>query len=323
MYTINQGIWALLISFIISSIICQVGIPFLKKLNFGQNVRDDGPKSHLTKSGTPTMGGIMIIIALVLGSLFFLKGNMDGLALLLVTLGFGLIGFIDDYIKNIKKRSLGLRAIEKIILQVIVTSLFLLYLINSDPNFSISYLPFGNGKYIDLGIFFIPFYYIVMIGTVNSVNLTDGLDGLASGVTVLVCVFFAFAALSSGNGTFPINCAAIGSLLGFLLFNSHPARVFMGDTGSLALGGFVAATSLILKMPLFILIVGLVYVIEALSVIIQVGYFKATKGKRFFKMAPFHHHLELSGFKETQVVTMLYIFTAIMCLIGYLGIPVF
>lgn len=323
MYTINEGIIALLIAFVVSSILCPIGIPYLRKLKFGQNVRDDGPESHLKKSGTPTMGGIMILISLILGSIFYLKGNFDGLVLLLVTIGYGMIGFLDDYIKSVKKRSLGLRAMEKIVLQIIVTSLFLFYLINSDPNFSVIYIPFMKDITFDLGFFFIPFYYIVMVGTVNSVNLTDGLDGLASGVTVLVCVFFSFAALAVGSGAYPIAGAAIGSLLGFLLFNSYPAKVFMGDTGSLALGGFVAAISLLLKMPVFILIVGLVYVIEALSVMIQVGYFKISKGKRIFKMAPFHHHLELSGFSETQVVSIFYILTAIMCLVGYLGFPNF
>lgn len=318
MFTINYGIWALLIAFVVSSILCPIGIPYLRKLKFGQNVRDDGPSSHLKKSGTPTMGGIMILVALVIGSLPFLQNNLDALAVLLVTIAYGMIGFLDDYIKSVKKRSLGLRAMEKIILQIIVTSLFLFYLISTDPNFSVIYIPFFH-KTLDLGIFFVLFYYIVMVGTVNSVNLTDGLDGLASGVTVLVCVFFAFAALSFGNGTFPIAGAAIGSLLGFLLFNSYPAKVFMGDTGSLALGGFVAAIALILNMPIYILIVGIVYVIEALSVMLQVGYFKISGGKRIFKMAPFHHHLELCGFSETQVVTIFYILTAIMCLIGFLG----
>ncbi len=320
MYTLTTSIYALIISFIISSFICPIGIKYLTRLKFGQNVRDDGPQSHMVKAGTPTMGGAMILIALFVSSLFYINGNKDGSALLLITLGFGLIGFIDDYIKIIKKRSLGLKAMQKIILQFIVTTAFLVYLMYQVPDYNVLYIPFMEGTTLDLGILYVPIYYIAVIGTVNAVNLTDGLDGLAAGVTVLVSIFFSMMALSFGSGTLPISCAAIGSVLGFLLFNSYPAKIFMGDTGSLALGGFVAGISLILRMPLFILIVGLVYVVEALSVIIQVTYFKKTGGKRFFKMAPIHHHFEHCGFSETQIVTYFYIFTAILCLVGYLAV---
>ncbi len=319
MYSIQTSIYALIFSFGIAAILCPVGIKYLKVLKFGQNVRDDGPQTHMIKAGTPTMGGIMILISMFFGSIAFINGNTEGAALLLITLGYGAIGFIDDYIKVVKKRSLGLRAYQKILLQLVVTTLFLVFLMNTVHDFTSLYIPFMHGKTIDLGIVYYPFFYIVVLGTVNAVNLTDGLDGLASGVTVLVSIFFGMMALYFDSGTFPISCAAIGSLLGFLLFNSYPAKVFMGDTGSLALGGFVAGISLILRMPLFILIVGLVYVVEALSVIIQVLYFKKTGGKRFFKMAPIHHHFEKSGNSETQIVTYFYIVTAILCLVGFLA----
>lgn len=317
-YDLNSGIYAIFIAFVINIILCPVIIPFLHKLKFGQNVRDDGPESHLVKSGTPTMGGIMILISLLLSAVFFLKGNVDGCVVILITMAYGVIGFIDDYIKVVKKRSLGLRAWQKIVFQVLVTGFFAYYILNYTQIGSEIYIPFINTTF-DLGILFVPFLFFVMVGTVNSVNLTDGLDGLASGVTVLVVVYFMFIAWALDSGLVPVCGAAVGSLLGFLLFNSHPAKVFMGDTGSLALGGFVASVAVLLKMPILIVIVGLVYVCEAVSVMLQVGYFKLTGGKRIFKMAPIHHHFELCGLSETKVVTLFYIVTAIMCLIGYLG----
>lgn len=318
-YDLYSAIYAILIAFGINIVLCPIIIPFLTKLKFGQNVRDDGPQTHLVKSGTPTMGGIMILISLLIASLPFLKGNKDAIAVLFVTLGYGVIGFIDDYIKVVKKRSLGLRAYQKIIGQLIITGAFLYYLYNFSDVGTDIYIPFTNGKTIDLGILFIPFFFIVMVGTVNSVNLTDGLDGLASGITVLVVTFFLFNALAINKGLLPITGAGVGALLGFLLFNTHPAKVFMGDTGSLALGGFVASIAIIMKMPIFIVIVGIVYVLEAVSVMLQVGYFKLTKGKRLFKMAPLHHHFEQCGWREVKVVAVFYIVTAIACLIGFLG----
>lgn len=322
-YNLYSAIYAILIAFVINIILCPIIIPFLTKLKFGQNVRDDGPKSHLVKSGTPTMGGVMILISLFIASIFFLKGNKDGISVLFVTIGYGIIGFIDDYIKVVKKRSLGLRAYQKIIAQLVVTGIFLYYLYNySDVGTSI-YLPFTDGKMVDLSVFYIPFFFIVIIGTVNSVNLTDGLDGLASGISVLVVTFFLFIALQFNKELLPITGAGVGALLGFLLFNTYPAKVFMGDTGSLALGGFVASIAIIMKMPIFIIIVGIIYVLEALSVMLQVGYFKLTKGKRLFKMAPLHHHFEQCGWKEVKVVATFYIITAIACLVGFLAIKNF
>ncbi len=312
--TLEIAIYSVMISFILGIIFCPLLIPVLRRLKFGQTERDDGPESHLKKQGTPTMGGIAILAAFAIGGIFFIKENPDGLVVLLVTLGFGIIGFIDDYIKVVKKRSLGLTPIQKIIGQFIITGLFTFYIIKSGIGTDIL-IPFTKGMTIDLGIIYIPFLFVAVIGTVNGVNLTDGLDGLASGVTLIVAVFFMMVAWAAGSGILPIAGAAAGSLLAFLIFNAYPAKVFMGDTGSLALGGFVAATAFILKMPIFIIIVGFIYLIESLSVIIQVGYFKKT-GKRIFKMAPIHHHFELCGWSETKVVTVFYIVTAMLCLIG-------
>jgi phospho-N-acetylmuramoyl-pentapeptide-transferase len=321
MNAITLSIYAILLAFIINVILCPLIIPALRRLKFGQTVRDDGPQSHLVKNGTPTMGGVMIVLAFVLASLPFIwNGNHDAKAVLFITLGYGIVGFIDDYIKVVMKRSLGLRAWQKIVFQLIVTAIFFYY-INSYTDLGTGIIIPFLGTELKLGIWYAPFLFFVMVGTVNSVNLTDGLDGLASGVTALVAVFFMIAALMLGREELsPVCGAVVGSLLGFLLFNSYPAKVFMGDTGSLALGGFVASTAVLLKMPLMLVIVGLIYVCESLSVILQVGYFKLTHGKRIFKMAPIHHHFEQCGLKETKVVALFYIITAIMCLIGYLAL---
>lgn len=317
-YSLETAIYAVLIAFFINIIISPFMIPILRRLKIGQYEREDGVQSHLKKAGTPTMGGLIILISMVISSIVFIKGNMNGLAVLLATLGFGVVGFCDDYIKVVKKRSLGLKPMQKIVSQFLITALFGLYILNFTDIGTDILIPFTNGMSIDLGILYLPFLIFVVISTVNSVNLTDGLDGLASGVTVIVSVFFCIVAWAVGSGTLPIAGAAIGSLMGFLLFNSYPAKVIMGDTGSLALGGFIATIAFVLKMPIFIAVVGIIYVAEALSVIIQVAYFKRT-GKRFFKMAPIHHHFELSGWTETKIVTLFYIITAIVCLIGFLG----
>nr|WP_304507303.1 phospho-N-acetylmuramoyl-pentapeptide-transferase [Anaerotignum sp.] len=319
----EQAVYAIIISFVVGVILCPVMIPMLHRLKFGQNVRDDGPQSHLQKQGTPTMGGIAFLIAFAVAAAFFMKGNKDGTVILLVTVCYGIIGFLDDYIKVVKKRSLGLRAMQKILLQLIVTGAFCWYIFQSGIGTAV-YIPFGNGVTIDLGILFIPFLFIAVLGTVNGVNLTDGLDGLAGGVTLIVAAFFAVVAWASGSTVAPVCGAIVGGLLAFLIFNSYPAKVFMGDTGSLALGGFIASTAFILKMPIFILIVGFIYLLESISTMLQVGFFKLTKrkygaGKRLFKMAPFHHHLEQSGWRETKVVTLFYVATAMLCLIGFLG----
>ena len=323
MGSLEQAVYAIIISFVIGVILCPIVIPMLRKLKFGQNVRDDGPETHLAKQGTPTMGGVAFLLAFVITSFFFLKGNMDGAAIMLMTLCYGLIGFLDDYIKVVKKRSLGLRAYQKLLLQLIVTGLFCAYILKSGIGTEI-YVPFTNGFMLDLGILFVPFLFVAVLGTVNGVNLTDGLDGLAGGVTLLVASFFMIVAWAAGSTISPICGAIAGGLLAFLIFNSYPAKVFMGDTGSLALGGFVAATAFILKMPIFIVIVGFIYLWESITVMLQVGWFKLTKkkygeGRRLFKMAPFHHHLEMSGWSEWKIVIAASALTALLCAISLLA----
>ena len=316
-YDLFSAAYDLIIAFIASVVLGAFVIPKLH--NFGQNVRDDGPKSHLKKQGTPSMGGIFMIGAFAIATLFFVKDNPDAIVVLLITVGYGLVGFLDDYIKVVKKRSLGLRAWQKVVFQLIVTILFAIYLLKMNDFGTEIYVPFTKGFYIDLGWLYVPFLFFVMVGTVNSVNLTDGLDGLASGVTVLVATYFVFIAYAVNKGLIPVCGAAIGALLGFLVFNSYPAKVFMGDTGSLALGGFVASVAILTKMPIMLVIVGFVYVCESLSVMIQVGYFKLTGGKRIFKMAPIHHHFELSGLQGIKVVELFTIATAVLCLLGFVA----
>ena len=314
----NDIILPILIAFGISVILSPIIIPFLKKLKFGQFVRDDGPESHLKKSGTPTMGGLIILFSIVITSLFYIKDYPQIIPVLFATLGFGLVGFLDDYIKVVMKRSMGLRAWQKMLGQIVVTGVFAYY-IHAHTNLGTDIMiPFMD-KTIDLGWIYYPLMFIVILGTVNGANFTDGLDGLASSVTVLIATFFTIVAIGLNSGVAPITCATVGSLLGFLVYNVYPARVFMGDTGSLALGGFVASTAYVLKMPIIILVVAFIYFAEVVSVIIQVLYYKKTK-KRFFKMAPIHHHFELSGWPETKVVSIFSIVTAILCLVGMLAI---
>jgi len=314
----NDIILPVLIAFGISVVLSPVIIPFLKKLKFGQFVREDGPESHLKKSGTPTMGGLIILFSIVITSLFYIKDYPQIIPVLFATLGFGFVGFLDDYIKVVMKRSMGLRAWQKMLGQFLVTGIFAYYIYaHTDLDTGIT-IPFMD-KTVDLGWVYWPLMFFVMLGAANGANFTDGLDGLASSVTVLIATFFTIVAISLKSGVAPITCATVGSLLGFLVYNVYPARVFMGDTGSLALGGFVASTAYVLKMPLIILIVAFIYFLEVVSVIIQVTYFKKT-GKRVFKMAPIHHHFELCGWPETKVVAIFSIVTAILCLIGMLAI---
>lgn len=308
-----------LISFMVSVILCPIVIPFLHKLKFGQFVREEGPQSHLKKAGTPTMGGLIFLLSVVITSLCFVKGNTEVVPILFVTLGFGLIGFLDDYIKVVMKRSLGLRAWQKMLGQFLVTAAFCFYLVQYSGLGTKVYIPF-YGEVTMNPVLFVIMLFFVFLGTVNGVNFTDGLDGLATSVTLVVATFFTVVAVGTANGLTPISCAVIGSLLGFLLYNVHPAKVFMGDTGSLALGGFVAATAYMLKLPLFIPIVGFIYLFEIISVMLQVSYFKITKGKRIFKMAPVHHHFELCGWSETRVVAVFSCITALLCLVALTAI---
>ncbi|MDR1663618.1 MAG: phospho-N-acetylmuramoyl-pentapeptide-transferase [Clostridiales bacterium] len=314
----SSAVYAVLIAFVANIILCPILIPQLHRLKFGQNIRGDGPSSHLKKAGTPTMGGIMIIVSFILAALPFMRGNPEGAAVMWVTAAFGLVGFADDVISIVKKRSLGLKPSQKIIAQLVISIAFFLYWRTLPGYSTVLTVPFFPDISFDIG-FFYPFFVIfIFLASSNGANLTDGLDGLAAGVTALIATFFMFAAWSFGSNALPITGAAVGSLMGFLLFNSHPARVIMGDTGSLALGGFIASISVLLRMPLFLVIVAIIYVIESLSVMIQVGYFKLTR-KRFFKMAPIHHSFELSGWAETKVVAVFYVVTAMACLLGYLA----
>lgn len=307
------------IAFAISMVLCPIVIPFLKKLKFGQFVRDDGPQAHLKKAGTPTMGGLIILLSLTITTLFYAKKYPDVLPVLFVTLGFGLIGFIDDYIKVVMKRSMGLHAWQKMLGQIFVTGVFAFYVEKYTDINNELIIPF-LGKTVQLSpVLYVILMFFIILGTVNGANFTDGLDGLASSVTVLIATFFAVVAIGMGSGVTPVACAVVGSLLGFLVYNVYPAKVFMGDTGSLALGGFVASIAYMLKMPIFIVIVAFIYFCEVLSVIIQVASFKLT-GKRVFRMAPIHHHFELGGWPETKVVAIFSIVTAILCVIGLLAL---
>ena len=308
-----------LISFALSVIMGPVIIPVLRRLKMGQTEREDGVQSHLKKAGTPTMGGVFILLSIVITSVFYIPSYPKIIPILFVTLGFGLIGFLDDYLKVVMKRSDGLYPKQKMALQIVVTAVFAFYLVKFTDVSLAMLIPFSGGQYLNIGWLAIPLLFFAVIGTVNGVNFTDGLDGLASSVTVLVATFFTVAALGADSGISPITCAVVGALLGFLLFNVYPASVFMGDTGSLALGGFVASAAYMLQMPIFIIIVGLIYLVEVLSVIIQVTYFKKTGGKRIFKMAPIHHHFELCGWSETRVVAVFSIITAILCLIALMA----
>ncbi|AIY81100.1 phospho-N-acetylmuramoyl-pentapeptide-transferase [Clostridium botulinum] len=309
---------ALLMGFAFSMVLGPIFIPMLHKLKFGQNIRSDGPKSHLKKSGTPTMGGLIFFISVSVTMLIIgYKPTDEGMIILYSLIAFGIIGFLDDILKIIHKDNLGLRAYQKMIL-LLLFSIALAYYGYTNIGTDII-IPFMNSK-LNLGIFYIPLVVVYYAATTNAVNLTDGIDGLASSVTVIVLTFFAIVGFKTGHyqvGVFSI--ALAGALLGFLKFNAFPAKIFMGDTGSLALGGAIATIALILKMPLFIIIVGGIYVIETLSVIIQVTSFKTT-GKRVFKMAPIHHHFEQCGWSEVKLVTVFSIITLILCIIGFIAL---
>ncbi len=321
---IHETILAIIIAFAISALLCPIIIPFLHKLKFGQQVRDDGPQSHLKKQGTPTMGGLIILSSIIITSLFYIPSYPKIIPVLFMTAGFGIIGFLDDYIKIILKRSEGLTPLQKLAGQIVITGIFAWYVLNSGEVGTDMLIPFTggfeDGKFLSLGILFVPALFFVTLGTDNGVNFTDGLDGLCTSVTILVATFLTIVAIGEDMGISPITGAVVGSLLGFLLFNVYPAKVFMGDTGSLALGGFVASAAYMMRLSLFIPIIGLIYLVEVLSVIIQVTYFKKTGGKRIFKMAPIHHHFELCGWSETRVVAVFSIVTAILCMVAYLGL---
>lgn len=317
--TYTTIIMPVIAAFAISALLGPVVIPFLRRLKVGQTERKE-LESHQKKMGTPTMGGLMIIAAITITSLFYVKDYPKIIPILFMTIAFGIIGFLDDYLKVVLKRSDGLLPWQKMLCQLGVTAVFAVYMAKfSDVSLSML-IPFSDGKYWDIGWMAIPLLFAAVLGTVNGVNFTDGLDGLATSVTIMVATFFSVVAIGTHSGIEPITCAVVGALMGFLLFNVYPASVFMGDTGSLALGGFVASTAYMLQMPIFLITVGLIYTVEVLSVIIQVTYFKKTGGKRIFRMAPIHHHFELGGWSETRVVAVFSVVTAVLCLIAFMGI---
>ena len=314
-------IYYVLFGAILSLIGGPIILPILHKLKFGQSIREEGPKSHQKKSGTPTMGGFIFIlssiIAMVVSAISGHKSFGDESMVALYALcGFGIIGLLDDSIKIMRKNNLGLRAYQKMIMLLFLSFAFSYY---GYKNFGTKIIvPFTKGTW-DLGVFYIPFMMFFFAATTNAVNLTDGLDGLCSTVTLLVMTFFCLVSYAMWHYELALFCGVIcGALLGFLRFNAYPASVFMGDMGSLALGGAVACVAMILKLPLLVIIVGGIYVIEALSDIIQVISFKTT-GKRVFKMAPIHHHFELCGWHETKVVSVFSIVTVILCLIAFIS----
>ncbi|HHY20730.1 MAG TPA: phospho-N-acetylmuramoyl-pentapeptide-transferase [Bacilli bacterium] len=311
-------LFTLLMSFLIAVILSPVFIPFLRRLKFGQSIRDEGPKSHQKKSGTPTMGGIVIIIAIIASAIVmilkFSSLTTEVWLLILVTFGYGLIGFLDDFIKVVLKRNLGLTSKQKLVGQLVIAIAFYFGLMKLDISTVIT-IPATDFS-LDVGWFYFPLVIFMLVGASNAVNLTDGLDGLLSGTAAIA--FGAFAILAWNTSMYDVaifSSAVVGAVLGFLVFNAHPAKVFMGDTGSLALGGAIAAIAIITKLEILLVIIGGVFVIETLSVIIQVISFKTT-GKRVFKMSPLHHHYELSGWSEWRVVVTFWLVGMLFAVLG-------
>ena len=314
----------LLLSFAITVVLGLIIVPILRKLKVGQIERSDGPESHLKKQGTPTMGGIIIMLGIIIvtvGAYIYYKLRNPELAqnllpILGLTIGFGIIGFIDDFKKLVLKNTKGLSPSLKMLGLLIISVIYVLYLINGLNLGTEMYVPILK-QYVNLPIYFyIPFAIVVILGTTNAVNLTDGIDGLSSSVcTIIITCLTIIATMFEIKEIVAFGAVVIGAVLGFLMFNIHPAKVFMGDTGSLFLGGVISGIALYLKMPLILLVIAIIPVIETLSVIIQVAYFKKT-GKRVFKMAPIHHHLELSGWKENQVVMLFSVITLVASVIG-------
>ena len=320
---LNDSILALLIAFAVTAASCPVLIPVLHRFKFGQQVRDDGPQSHLKKQGTPTMGGIMILLGVAAGCLPFLGKYPLVLPVLLFTIAFGVIGFLDDSLKILHHHSEGLTVKQKLLLQLVATGILAAWLVKQGFSGTGFLFPFTGGPesgfLLKFGILYVPVVFLVVLGTDNGTNFTDGLDGLCSSVTVAAALFFGAAAIRFNFSAAPAAGAVIGALLGFLLFNVYPAKVFMGDTGALALGGFISSFALVTDLALFIPLVGFIYFAEVVSVMIQVTYFKKTHGKRFFRMAPIHHHFELGGWSETRVVMVFTVVTVILSLAAWLG----
>jgi len=317
---------SLAVSILVSGIVGLFLIPFLRKVKAGQSIREDGPVWHKGKEGTPTMGGIMFIVGIIISTLTvgfpeMLSGDFTGVFIAAFALIFALIGFLDDYEKLKKKQNLGLKAKQKFALQAIVAVAFIFILEHTDHISFDLYIPFVNTYIFVHPILYYIFAVFVITGTVNAVNLTDGTDGLSSGVTIPVCAFFALMAFIWGEVAVGIVAAAVtGGLIAFLFFNFHPAKVFMGDTGSMFLGGMVCALAFALDMPLILITIGFIYFVEALSVIMQVTYFKLTKGKRIFKMSPIHHHFEMSGWNEYKVFGVFTCVSILFAILSYFGV---
>ena len=312
----------ILVAFVITTILGPVFIPVLRRIKAGQSIREDGPKAHQTKAGTPTMGGLMIILAVVITciSMTIRQGVGSEMGILLVSFVLcGLIGFCDDFIKVVKKRNLGLTALQKLIFQIVIAVILAVYQSKVSSFGTSIYVPVVK-EYIDLGWFYIPFVAFVLVAMVNAVNLTDGLDGLAGGCTAITALFLAITGAGIGYTSSSIFSAAIaGACFGFLLFNRYPAKVFMGDTGSLALGGALAAAAVMMNIELILPVAGGIFVAEVVSDIIQVVSFRRT-GKRVFRMAPLHHHFELCGMHESKVVSMYYAITIALVALGLLSL---
>lgn len=307
------------VAFLMAVGIAPFAIPFFHKLKFGQEIREEGPAWHQKKSGTPTMGGAIFIIAIIISAIIFLHDDFKSMMLLYLSVTFGVIGFVDDYIKVVKKRNLGLTEKQKLALQIIASVIFVYLLARAGVMPTKLILPFINYT-LDLGVWYYPLAVLVIISAVNAVNLTDGLDGLASSVTVIVMLCFMSMLKKIGNAPAAefagISAAA---LTGFLWFNKYPAKIFMGDTGSLFLGALVVSMAFLIDNILLVLVYGFIFVMEALSDVLQVLYYKATRGKRLFKMAPFHHHLEKCGFNEVTIVAIFTLVNAIFCFLAYFG----
>ena len=314
----KDAAWAGAIAFAIALAATPLLIPMLQKLKFGQVIREDGPQGHLKKAGTPTMGGIAFIAAYLIAGTVFLPKYPNILPLMLVSFFCGLIGFADDFLEIIKKQNEGLKPLQKLFWQIVVAAGFLRYRWRLAEEPTRIRLPFGGGDWTMPWWLYVPLFFVMFLGTDNGVNLNDGLDGLCSSVTMVIAVFLAFLSGKYEAGLEPFMLAVAGALLAYLIFNTYPARLFMGDTGSLALGGFIAASFITLRQPLLVLIAGFIYFVESLSVIIQRYYFKATHGKRFFRMTPIHHHFELGGWSEPRIVIVFTVVTFWCCVLAYL-----
>ena len=308
------------VSFCIAVIIGPGVIEMLRRLKAGQTEREEGLESHKKKTGTPTMGGIIFLIPFLIIGIFYSMSHKEVIPVLIMTIGFGIIGFLDDYIKVVRKHNLGLLPWQKLLGQFIVVVVFVLYIYNfTDLSLALK-IPFTDIT-LDFGFWNIPILFFIALGTGNGTNLTDGVDGLCASVTAVVSGFFIAAAMFYGaTGAEVMSAAMLGGLLGYLVYNVYPGKVMMGDLGSLAIGGFVTSIAYVMNMPIFIVIVGFIYAGEAISVIMQVSYFKLTHGKRIFRMAPIHHHFEKGGWSETRVVNVFTTVTVIMCLIAYAGL---